>query len=83
MYRFVEAPPSRAFRITDFASSAIADSGDAANLVPITTPSAPNARAATIPLASTIPPAARTGVCGMVARISGTSEMILAEFAAP
>ena len=66
-----------------FAFSAIADSTEAANLVPIIAPSAPNAREAKIPLASTIPPAARTGILGNVETSSGTSEMTLAESASP
>jgi hypothetical protein len=66
-----------------FASFAVADSTEAANLVPITTPSAPSASAARTPLASEIPPAAKTGVSGTAETISGTREIILAAFIGP
>ena len=63
----------------DFASSAIADSMHAANLVPITTPWAPNASEANTPLASVIPPAAKIGVFGSADVNSGTREIKLAD----
>lgn len=69
--------------MTDFALSAIEDSTYVAKRVPMMTPSAPNDKAANAPLASTIPPAARIGICGKVLTSSGTREMILADWAVP
>ena len=79
----METPPSRVWIIAFFALSAIADSLEVANLVPITTASAPNANPARTPLASDIPPAANTGIPGIAEMISGTSDMILAELINP
>jgi len=71
-------------RIRALALAAMVDSHAVANLLPITTPSAPRLRAAKAALASEIPPAAKIGTVGpMAEHISGTSEMMLAEFAAP
>jgi hypothetical protein len=54
------------------------DSVDVANLVPMTTASAPNANPARTPHSSEMPPAARTGIPGNAETISGTKDIILA-----